>query len=395
MTYQNRHSSAPDPLFIIYLILHATTKHQRASPATQPASGTVCRVYAYGMGLLDRVFNKPAENKGKFGFCVVGLGQIAEPFLDQVRGSSTCRVTAVVSGSDAKVAAVRKKNQNVASYTYAEFDHIAANPDIDAVYLALPVSLHRAYTERAAAAGKHVLCEKPMASTAVDAEAMIAACRAANVRLGVAYRCPHTYAHKKLRDLLQTGAFGPKSSLRLASGFGFKLKPGWRDDASLGGGGSLWDVGIYPLNAARFLLGEEPVGVEDASAVTDARGLEREVRWTSVFPSGARAACSSSYDRNIPDTLRVSGELGSALMDPAYRWQKPYRLHASLHTLSFNKERELTERGYDELEFRLEAEELAAAVREGRDTICPGEDGLADLQAMEAIYRAAGVPYRS
>lgn len=343
------------------------------------------------MGLLGRWLRKPAENTGKFGFCVVGLGHIATPFLEQLRGSAICRVSAIISGSAAKVAAAQKTFGPVAIYSYGEFDRIAENHAIDAVYLALPVSLHREYTERAAAAGKHVLCEKPMAGTAADAEAMIAACRAAGVRLGIAYRCPHTYVHKRLRELVQAGEFGPKSSLRLESGFGFELRPGWRDDASLGGGGSLWDVGIYPLNAARFLLGEEPMAVEDASAVVDANGLEREIRWTSVFPSGARAVCSSSYNREIQDTLRVSGELGSAVMDPAYRWQKPYRLHADLHNASFNKVRQFKEKGYEELEFRLEAEELAAAVREKRDTICPGENGLADLRAMEAIYRAAGV----
>ena len=343
------------------------------------------------MGLLDRFRGKSAGNGQKFGFAVVGLGHIATPFLEQLQGSAACRVSTVVSGDASKVAAARKRFGIEHSYTYAEFDRLADNPAVDAVYLALPVSLHREYTERAAAAGKHVLCEKPMAPSSADAAAMIAACRAAKVRLGVAYRCPHTSVHRRLRELLQMGAFGPLSSLKIKSGFGFELKPGWRDEEALAGGGSLWDVGIYALNAARFLMGEEPVAVENASAIVDANGMEREITWTSVFPSGARALCSSSYQREIRDTLRVSGELGSAVMDPAYRWQKPYRLHGSLHTPSLNRSNDLNLRGPDEREFRLEAEELAAAVREGRDSICPGEDGLADLRAMEEIYRAAGV----
>ena len=337
------------------------------------------------MGLLDRFRSKSAGNGQKFGLAVVGLGHIAKPFLEEVQASPTCRVSAVVSGDATKVAATRKRFGIEHSYTYAEFDRLTDNPAVDAVYLALPVSLHREFTERAAAAGKHVLCEKPMAATSADAEAMIAACRAAGVRLGVAYRCPHTMPHKHLRHLVQTGAFGALSSIRIESGFGFALKPGWRDNGSMAGGGSLWDVGIYPLNAARFLLGEEPVGVEDATAVVDASGMEREITWTSVFPSGARAVCTSSYQREIADTLRVSGELGNVAMDPAYRWQKPYRIRGSAQGGPIDLRQ--SEGG----EFRLEAEELAAAVREGRDTICPGEDGLADLVAMEAVYRAAGV----
>jgi glucose-fructose oxidoreductase len=91
--------------------------------------------------------------------------------------------------------------------------------------------------------------------------------------------------------------------------------------------------------------------------------------------------------REIADTLRVSGELGSVVMDPAYRWQKPYEIHGTLQTSVIHKRQET-----GTAEFRLEAEELAAAVREGRDTICPGEDGLADLRVMESVYRAAKVP---
>ena len=344
------------------------------------------------MGLLDRILGKKTDTAGKFGFAVVGLGHIAKPFLEELQDSATCRVAALVSGDPAKAAAMAKKYSADTTYSYADFDRIAENPAIDAVYIALPVSMHREFTERAAVAGKHVLCEKPMAPNSADAEAMITACRTARVRLGIAYRCPHTETHKQLREWVQAGRFGPLSSLQIQSGFGFELKPGWRDEGKLAGGGSMWDVGIYPLNAARYLLGEEPVAVEDASATCDANGMEREVRWTSVFPSGARAVCSSSYVKDIPDTLRVSGELGSAVMDPAYRWQKPYTLHGNFHDPLLTRETTPRERQYAGAEFRLEAEELAAAVREGRDTICPGEDGLADLRAMEAIYRAAKVP---
>lgn len=344
------------------------------------------------MGLLDRFRSSKAVSEGKFGFAVVGLGHIAKPFLEELRGSLTCRVSAVVSGDAAKASAMAKKYGADATYSYADFDRIADNPAIDAVYLALPVSLHREYTERAAAAGKHVLCEKPMASTSADAEAMIAACRKAGVRLGIAYRCPHTMPHKHLRELIQTGAFGPLSSLRIETAFGFKLKPGWRDQGTLAGGGSLWDVGIYPMNAARFLLSEEPIAVEDTSATCDANGMEREVSWTSVFPSGARAICSSSYERDIPDTLKVTGEFGSALMAPAFRWQEPYRIRGEVHNPAYKRPMEIKVRELDFPEFRLEAEELAAAAREDRDTITPGEDGLADLREMERIYRAANIP---
>ena len=340
------------------------------------------------MGLLDRFRKK--DTTSTFNYAVVGLGHIATPFLEELRESRLCSVTALVSGDLAKAATLAKKYGADTTYTYQTFDQIAENPAIHAVYIALPVSLHREFTERAARAGKHVLCEKPMAPTSADAEAMIAACKAASVHLGIAYRCPHTMPHKHLRELIRQGAFGPKSSLRIEAGFGFPLKSGWRDQGALAGGGSMWDVGIYPVNASRFLLGEEPIS-HQASATSDENGMEREIQWTSVFPSGAQATGTSSYQRDIADNLKISGEFGSATMAPAFRWQDPYSIRGSVHDPVYNRRMEIKVSQTDLPEFRLEAEELAFAVRENRPTIAPGEDGLADMRVMEAIYKAAGL----
>ena len=344
------------------------------------------------MGLLSRLRRRATRGE-KFGFAVVGLGHIAGYFLDALRDSPTCAVTALVSGDAAKAAATAKKHRVAATYSYNAFEQMADNPALDAVYLALPVSLHREFTERAATMGKHVLCEKPMAPTAADAVAMVAACKAAGVRLSIAYRCPYSAMHRRLRHLVRSGAVGPVSSLRIESGFGFALEPGWRNAAALGGGGSLYDVGIYPLNAARFLLGEDPAGVEDAVAVCDAGGLERSIQWTSMFPCGARAVCASSYERKIADTLRVTGSCGSLLLAPAFSHRERYGLRGTITDAATGEVLAISERTPSGAasEFRLEAEELAAAAREGRETITAGEDGLADMVAMGAIYRAAGV----
>ncbi|MGI4854914.1 MAG: Gfo/Idh/MocA family protein [Janthinobacterium lividum] len=330
----------------------------------------------------------------RFGFAVVGLGHIADYFLEALRDSPTCTVAAVVSGSAEKAAAAAKRYRVPHALTYPDFESLSNLPAVDAVYLALPVSMHLAYTQRAAAAGKHILCEKPMASTAEEARAMIAACQAAGVRLSIAYRCPYTFAHQRAREILRSGVLG--SDLRIESGFGFKLDPGWRTDGALAGGGSLFDVGIYPLNAARYLLGEEPTGVTDASAVCDGKGLEQSVQWTSSFPSGATARCRSSYVEHIPDTLRITGSTGTLLLDPAFghreglRLQGEYTDPATGRPVAVN---EPTPKGAAS-HFRLEAEALASAVRGGVDTPTPGEDGLADMLAMEAIYAAAGVVRR-
>jgi predicted dehydrogenase len=345
-----------------------------------------------GFNLMSLFRKRPQAAPGpRFGYAVVGLGHIANYFMDALASSPNCAVTALISGDAAKAQSMAAKRGVPHSGTYQNFEAVLSQPGIDAVYLALPVSLHREFTERAAAAGKHVLCEKPMAPTSADARAMIEACRAANVVLSIAYRCPHHARHRELRDLLRSGKLGSLNTLRIESGFGFALNPGWRDNPAQAGGGSLFDVGIYPLNSSRFLLGEDPIAVEDATAVCDANGLERSIAWTSVFPSGARAVCRSSYVEHIPDTLRVTGQSGSLLLAPAFSHRERYRLQGEYqdagaqHLVNARTPSDATS------EFRLEAEQLAAAVHGIEPLLTPGEDGLADMVAMEAIYTAAGV----
>ncbi len=340
--------------------------------------------------LLGRTVSPSSTDKQRFGYAVVGLGHIAGYFMDGLRDSPTAAVTALVSGDEDKAASLARKYGVPSVYSYEDFDSIRDNPAVDAVYLALPVSMHREYTERAASAGKYVLCEKPMAPNSDDARAMIVACAAGGVKLSIAYRCPHNGLHMRLRELIQSGALGDAATLHIESGFGFALDPGWRDQPALAGGGSLFDVGIYPLNTARFLLAEDPVAVQDASAVCDANGLERSIAWTSVFPSGARAACRSSYTEKIADTVRITGERGTLLLAPAFSHRDRYRLQGEYHDAA-GKAVRVDERAAAVSEFRLEAEALAAAVQQGAELPTPGEDGLADMVAMEAIYAAAGV----
>ncbi len=345
--------------------------------------------------LLHRKPHRPGGPQGeapRFGYAVVGLGRIADHFLDALRDSPTCAVTALVSGNPEKARRLAAKYGVAHTLSYADFDRLREFSSVDAVYLALPVSMHRAFTERAAAAGKHILCEKPMASTAVDAAVMVDTCRAAGVRLSIAYRCPHAAVHQHARSLIRSGALGREESLRIESTFGFKLGMDWRADASLAGGGSLYDLGIYPLNAARYLLDEDPAIAADASAVCDASGLERSISWTSVFPSGATAACRSSYLEKLPDTLRITGERGSLLLAPAFSHRERLQLRGSCTdgTGTVLEVRERISNGAAS-QFRLEAEQLAESVRSGVKLITPGEDGLADMVAMESIYCAAGV----
>ena len=219
---------------------------------------------------LRRIFSRPTPPPvDTFGFAVVGLGRIAEHFLNGIADSPITRVTALVSGDAAKAKRMAAKYNVAHVSSYADFDRLRDRPDVHAVYIALPVSMHAEFTARAAAAGKHVLVEKPMAPTAADCREMISACRSAGVLLSVAYRCPYDPMHQQARHLLQTGALGTLE--RMESSFGFALSADdWRNAPGLAGGGSLFDVGIYCLNAARYFTGSEPAA-ETAHATVSPR----------------------------------------------------------------------------------------------------------------------------
>src|SRR5258708_9455035 len=214
----------------------------------------------------------------KSGYAVIGLGRIAGHFMPAVRSTTTSQITALVSGHRDKADRIAAEYGVPPSsiYNYENFDEIAHNPAIDAVYVALPNSMHAEYTIRAAKAGKHVLCEKPMSTSVADAEAMIAACKTARVKLMIAYRCHYEPTNLKAVRLIREGALGKVPAIE--STFGFNIGAGeWRLSKKLAGGGPLFDVGIYSLNACRHLTGEEPEHIAATAAVHVQAGRFKEV----------------------------------------------------------------------------------------------------------------------
>src|SRR5579885_1179720 len=212
-------------------------------------------------------------------WCIVGLGRISMgQFMPGLALSNTGKVAALVSGH-------RRKAEKQAAiygvpassiYSYQNFTEISRNEDIDAVYIARPNSMHAEYTIRAAKAGKHVLCEKPMATSLSDCQMMIHACRKANVMLMIAYRCQYHPLHLKAIELIRSGAVGQVQAIE--SAFGFNVAPGdWRLSKKMAGGGPLVDVGIYCLNATRYLTGENPLDIKAYASVIDHDGRFTEV----------------------------------------------------------------------------------------------------------------------
>src|SRR5947199_5147121 len=241
----------------------------RRSFATRIGAGAAALQLA-----VDRAEGQNTGAARKLRYCIVGLGRISlQHFMPACKLSQYGQVTAFVSGhrdkADKYAAEYGVPAKNI--YDYTNFDEIGKNADIDAVYIALPNSMHAEYPIRAAKAGKHVLCEKPMATSVEDCKKMIEACRSANRKLMIAYRCQYEPTNLRAVQLIREGKLGKIQLIESTYGFNERLGE-WRLDKKLAGGGPLMDVGIYCLNACRYLTGDEPKKLQAYSSVIDKDG---------------------------------------------------------------------------------------------------------------------------
>lgn len=341
-------------------------------------------------------------------YCIVGLGRISlNEFMPGVRLSHKSRLTALVSGSRAKAEKVAAQYQidpkNI--YSYENFHRIADNPEIDAVYLALPNGMHAEYTVRAAEAGKHVLCEKPMANTPAECEQMIATCRKAGKKLMIAYRCRLEPTNLRAISLIRSGALGKLQIIESSDGFNISptytvmgvTRPEWRIDKAMAGGGPMMDVGIYSLQATRYLSGEEPAVISAtwSRSKDDSRfrGVEENVVWHTQFPSGVLATCNTSYGSNIGDSARVNGSKGWLSLDPGFYYDG---LHLRGHSQTQGNLDYVADNP-NPRQFTTEADYFTDCVHKNQEPTINGEEGLRDMKLIAAIYkscREGGAPQR-
>ncbi len=336
----------------------------------------------------------------RVGFAIVGLGRLAvENILPAFAECKHARPVALVSGDPAKMAVLAAQYGIVpqACYDYSSFARIRDNPAVEAVYVVTPNALHRDGVVAAARAGKHVLCEKPMAASVAQAREMVAACRTAGARLMIAYRCQYERTNAELAKRVRAGEFGPVQLIDAVNTQNQGDPTQWRQVKRLSGGGSLPDVGLYCLNTTRAILGEEPVEVYASihSPPDDPRFAEVEsnVSFTLRFPSGAIANCASSYSAHEHRNIRVMGANGTAEIENAFAYEgQRLRLSRRDGMAEANTELSLARRN----QFSLEIDHFAQCVRSGAQPRTPGEEGLQDQVLMGAIYESArtGRPVR-
>jgi predicted dehydrogenase len=359
--------------------------------AAQSAQGAVAAPVAHGEPLAgDLPLPEPPGRRARW--AIVGLGLFAVgQTMPGIVASRRSRMTAFVSGSPDKARDLGARFGVDRFYDYQTFDRIAHDDQIDCVYIALPVGLHAEYTIRALKAGKHVLCEKPMASTVEECEAMIAAAKAANRQLGVAYR---VHFEPNNVDAVRRVKAGEIGTIRYVSAdSGFSANPQfpphrWRLTKALGGGGSMYDIGIYSLNAALMFIDEPPVSVTAAysTPANDPRFKEVEggVEWRLRFPSGISAQGSSSYCYSYITRQRVFGTDGAISMDPASEY------HHIDTRLQRGSSAPVSVRAGDPIEqFANQVDAFSEAALENRPHRTPGEMGLRDIRLIQAIYRSA------
>jgi glucose-fructose oxidoreductase len=324
----------------------------------------------------------------RLGFCFVGIGNLCmNQLLPEIHHCKYAKPVALVSGHPDKARQQAQKHgipsKNI--YNYENYDSIKDNPEIDVVYIVLPNSMHAEYAIRAAKAGKHVLCEKPMANSSEDCRKMIAACKEAGKLLQIGYRLHFEPNNLALIQAIKSGESGKLKLIENGAGFSIGDPTQWRLKKAMAGGGCLMDIGIYALNAARYMSGEEPVEVHAMTYATkdDPRfkEVEEHCSFQLRFPSGVLASCASSYSTGL-NRYTAHCTKGWAELDPALSY------HGNKFALNRGHGVERPEIP-DIFQFAAEMDALCESILKNEPSHAPGEEGLNDLIAIEAIYKAA------
>ena len=374
-----------------------------ASAAEPPQAADSLRGTVHGNQVGLPPLDNPADLSGKvpqldpfdkrLGIAVVGLGRLAlTQILPGFAQSQHVRLAAFVSGErdKARIIAAQYRVPEKNIYDYANFDQLKNNPDVDIVYVVLPNAMHAEYTVRAAQAGKHVICEKPMATNVADAQRMIDACKQAGRKLMIAYRCQYVPEYRALIGMARNRTLGGLRMIEASNGQNNANDGQWRLVRAMAGGGSLPDVGLYCLNAARFITGEEPVEISARTTQPkdDARFKEVEdlCSFTLRFPSGVLAVCNSGYSYHENRFIRVMGTEAWAGLDPAFGYDNLSMQIGRRDGKSSGIEQR---RWSPKNQFALEMDAFAEAIAHDRVPLTPGEEGLADMRIIEAIYQSA------
>jgi len=348
------------------------------------ASVIAIHLPGFSSAVSNEFFNQPYDGP-VLRVAIMGLGSYGSRVAEAMQACKMAKLTGIISGTPSKIADWQAKYNIPVSncYNYENFDNIKNNPDIDAVYVITPNALHHDQVIRVAKAGKHVICEKPMAVNAKEGAEMIAACKQANVKLLVGYRMHFEPKTLEIIRMRKEGEFGKILFFQGLCGFRIGNPNQWRLNPQLAGGGSMMDIGIYAINGARYMVGEEPVWVTAQETKTDPEkfkaGVDETIQFQLGFPGGAVASCLSTYNMNNLDRFFLDGEKGFAELQPSSGYG-PIKGRTNKGELNQPHVTHQT----------IQMEEMAAIILTGKQPVVPvdGGEGLKDLKIIDAIYKA-------
>lgn len=316
---------------------------------------------------------------------IMGLGSYGTRVAKAMESCKNAKLVGLISGSPDKVISWREKysipEENC--YNYDNFDTIKDNPAIDAVYVITPNGLHKDQTIRVAKAGKHVICEKPMAVNAKDGQEMVDACKKAGVHLLIGYRMHFEAKTLEVVRMREAGEFGKPLFFQGLSGFVIGDPTQWRLNPTLSGGGAMMDIGIYSINGARYMIGEEPIWVTAQEVKNDPekfkKGIDETITFQMGFPGGAVASCLSTYSMNNLDKFYLNGSKGFAEM-------KPSTGYGPIQGRTHNGPLEAEHVAHQ----TTQMDEMAKIIFENKapKVAVDGEEGVKDMVIIDAIFEA-------
>lgn len=343
-------------------LISEASAEEKNSPAVKPYQGPVLRV------------------------AIMGLGGYGTRVADAMQTCTKAKLVGVISGTPSKVKAWQTKygipEKNC--YNYENFDAVKDNPDIDAIYVITPNALHKDQVIRVAKAGKHAICEKPMGLNAKEGLEMVEACKKANVHLLVGYRMHFEPKTLEIIRMRKDGELGKILFFQGLSGFRIGDPTQWRLNKKLAGGGAMMDIGIYSVNGARYMVGEDPVWVTAQETKTNhekfKEGVDETIQFQMGFPSGAVASCLSTYNMGNLDRFFLDGEKGFAELQPSTGYG-PIKGRTMKGELTQPHETHQT----------VQMDEMSDIILNGKKPVVPvdGVEGWKDLKIMDAIFLAA------
>ncbi|MDG2396027.1 MAG: Gfo/Idh/MocA family oxidoreductase [Flavobacteriaceae bacterium] len=343
-------------------------------------TGIIATAAAFSPNIL---LSTTKVKKEKLGIALVGLGYYSTDLLaPALQLTKNCELKGIVTGSPEKIPKWKKKykikDKNI--YNYQNFDEIANNSEIDVIYVVLPPSMHAEYTIRAANTGKHVWCEKPMATSVNDCEAMIKACVDNKVKLAIGYRCQHEPNVQAYMKVGKERPFGKVRMITSAAGYFDGRTNHWKQKKNMGGG-VMGDMGVYALQGARLATGEEPISVLAKTSTTRPKiyhEVEETVMFQLEFPSGALAACHTSFGIRM-NHLQINYEKGWLKMEPHWSYSGINGKMSDGTVINFPLESQQAK----------QMDEDADSIMNNKPMIVPGEEGVRDIRVVEAIYKSA------